>query len=385
MSRQKISEFSAKTLLYKALGLTYLGYPITSQTTTKQLRAHFGNQNLVLKLDQGIKKRGKLGFVKLNLTPGDIPTIASAWIKQGWTNFLAEPMIEHGQSSEQYLALEQTRHGWKIMYSPLGGIEVESSWDQISSDLPPKLKNIVNSSLIPALEKYHLTFIEMNPIIFRNDQLIPLDMAVEIDSAALALPFISDLNITLPTPKLSLPSEQAVNQLDSATPASLKLKVINQQGKIWMLLSGGGASLVLADEVADIGLGGELANYGEYSGAPNEDDTYSYTKIILTQMLSTKRAAGSKLALIIAGGVANFTDVKKTFKGIIRAMDEKKQELSSSGLKVFVRRGGPNEKAGLKLMSEFLQQSDLLGSVRGHSDPLVSVIKDAKNYLKTKS
>ena len=130
---------------------------------------------------------------------------------------------------------------------------------------------------IPLLDQYHISFLEMNPVLIRAGKIIPLDMACEVDSAGTTL-------IPIPDRALS-DSEQAVALLDDSTPASLKFKLINPQGRIWMLLSGGGASLVLADEVADQGMGGELANYGEYSGAPTDDDVYSYAKIILATML----------------------------------------------------------------------------------------------------
>jgi succinyl-CoA synthetase beta subunit len=148
-----------------------------------------------------------------------------------------------------------------------------------------------------------------------------------------------------------------------------------------MLLSGGGASLVLADEVADLGLGNELANYGEYSGAPSDDDVYSYTKIILKQMLEPTSFQPGPHALVIAGGVANFTDVKKTFSGIIRALNEQAKGLAKAKVKVFVRRGGPNELDGLTAMQSFLSTINLLGKVYGHDVPLTQVVSDVQEYL----
>src|SRR5271154_473190 len=54
--------------------------------------------------------------------------------------------------------------------------------------------------------------------------------------------------------------------------------------------------------------------------------------------------------LIIGGGIANFTNVAATFKGIIRALKEFKNQLISQQVKIFVRRGGPNYQEGLKAM-----------------------------------
>ncbi len=38
---------------------------------------------------------------------------------------------------------------------------------------------------------------------------------------------------------------------------------------MWTMVAGGGASVIYADTVGDLGFAGELGNYAEYSGAPN--------------------------------------------------------------------------------------------------------------------
>lgn len=54
--------------------------------------------------------------------------------------------------------------------------------------------------------------------------------------------------------------------------------------------------------------------------------------------------------LIIGGGIANFTNVASTFKGIITALKEFKSQLQRHHVRIFVRRGGPNYQEGLKAM-----------------------------------
>ncbi|KAJ2451652.1 ATP citrate lyase subunit 1, partial [Coemansia sp. RSA 2337] len=56
--------------------------------------------------------------------------------------------------------------------------------------------------------------------------------------------------------------------------------------------------------------------------------------------------------LIIGGGIANFTNVATTFKGIIRALKEYRQALIATNVRVFVRRAGPNWQEGLRAMRE---------------------------------
>jgi len=54
------------------------------------------------------------------------------------------------------------------------------------------------------------------------------------------------------------------------------------------MVAGGGASVVYADTVADYGWGHELANYGEYSGAPSTQETFVYAKTLLSLMMKHK-------------------------------------------------------------------------------------------------
>ena len=285
MARVKISEFQAKTILLPH----YLGLSATPKTTLKELTRTFPDSNLVVKLDQGIKKRGKRGLVRVNCTPRDVISAIQTWSVAGWQHFLVEPVVEHAPEAERYLALERMRDGWQLSYSDHGGVEVENSWDSLQTVLVPNSSDLsairtlslpkgkdrselsvlleTLPSLISVLEKYHLVFLEMNPVLLRAHQLIPLDIACEVDSAGSSLATIPDRNQGA--------SEKSIAALDATTPASLKFKLLNPNGSIWVLLSGGGASLVLADELADQGIGKELANYGEYSGAPKDDDVDS--------------------------------------------------------------------------------------------------------------
>jgi ATP citrate (pro-S)-lyase len=74
--------------------------------------------------------------------------------------------------------------------------------------------------------------------------------------------------------------EAYIQKLDGSTGASLKLTVLNAEGRVWTMVAGGGASVVYSDAIAAHGFAHELANYGEYSGAPSEGQTYEYAKTI---------------------------------------------------------------------------------------------------------
>ena len=77
----------------------------------------------------------------------------------------------------------------------------------------------------------------------------------------------------------------------------------------------------------------QLGNYAEYSGAPNEAETYEYAKKVLS-VATAGAGDGKKRALVVGGGIANFTDVAATFKGIIRALEGAAESLQKAQMKV---------------------------------------------------
>jgi ATP citrate (pro-S)-lyase len=133
------------------------------------------------------------------------------------------------------------------------------------------------------------------------------------------------------------------------------------------MVAGGGASVIYSDTICDMGFAAELANYGEYSGAPSEQQTYEYAKTILSLIIKEKHPDGK--ILIIGGGIANFTNVAATFKvnlitsihflnrtsdekGIVKALREYRDHLVEHKVSIFVRRAGPNYQEGLRVMRE---------------------------------
>jgi len=391
MARVKISEYQAKKLLFSALGISWQGMAANKHTTAKDIKKYFSpSAKLVVKVDQGVKGRGKKGLVKVNVSSEQ----SVDFIQQTplYEHFLIEEVIVHEQKDEQYLALERVREGIRVLYSDKGGVEVEGSWGEVRemvipfgeifnfqfsifNSKNPEIQSLIQK-LITVFEKYYFSFLEINPLVVTKDKISILDLAVEVDDAALSL---LDLPLEPVAEATKTVSELAVAKLDLNTPASLKYRIIIPDGAIWMLLSGGGASLVLADEIADLGMGKQLANYGEYSGNPSREDTYLYTKTLLQDLL---KSFSVKKVLIIAGGVANFTDVKKTFLGVIDALEEVKVALKKQQVKVFVRRGGPNQEAGLKLMRYFLEKAGILGAVWGPEEELTKPIQNLELRIK---
>ena len=158
--------------------------------------------------------------------------------------------------------------------------------------------------------------------------------------------------------------EAFISELDAKTGASLKLTILNSTGRIWTLVAGGGASVVYADAIASAGFASELANYGEYSGAPTESQTYQYAKTVLDLMLRAPEHPEGKV-LFIGGGIANFTNVASTFKGLIRALRDVAPLLKEHKVAIWVRRAGPNYQEGLKNIKNMAQELELNMKVYG--------------------
>ena len=380
MPRVKLTEFRAKKLL---LGEAYDGHSLTADDSLPSGR-------YVVKVDQGIKKRMKQGLVALDASSEDAKARMKEWAGKGFSKFIAEPLFPHEAADERYVSFERVRDGIRVLYAREGGIDVEEHPEKVERFLIRDGKDAATvaettgmpgsflSAVAEAFPREHLAFLEINPLVVADGAAHLLDAAALVDSAgAFFAKGWSDDDLVVARGKHA--AEAAVETLAATTPASLKLSVLNEQGSLFFLLSGGGGSIVIADQAELAGFGKEIGNYGEYSGGPTREETYLYTKEVVGLMLAS---SAKKKALVIAGGVANFTDVKATFAGVIDALDERAHELSAGGVRVFVRRGGPNEAEGLSLMRAFLEKAGILGSLHGSDAVITSAVDDAIAYLK---
>lgn len=218
----------------------------------------------------------------------------------------------------------------------------------------------------------YFTYMEINPLVVTDEYIYILDLAAKIDATA---DFIcrtkwGDIEYPPPFGRDAYPEEAYIADLDAKSGASLKLTILNRNGRIWTMVAGGGASVIYSDTICDLGGASELANYGEYSGAPSEQQTYEYAKTILNLMTSSPKHPEGKV-LITGGGIANFTNVAATFNGnlifcyvlmkflkiccllgIITALREYQSRLVEHNISIFVRRAGPNYQEGLRRMRE---------------------------------
>ncbi|XP_069490598.1 ATP-citrate synthase isoform X2 [Ambystoma mexicanum] len=393
MSAKAISEQTGKEFLYK-----YICTSAAVQNRFKYARVTYDTdwnrlvqehpwlltEPLVVKPDQLIKRRGKLGLVGVNLNLDQVKswlklrlgketTIAKA--KGVLKNFLIEPFVAHTQEEEFYVCIYAAREGDYVLFHHEGGVDVgdvDSKAQKFLVGVGEKLsiedvkthllvhasedKKDILASFISGLfdfyEDLYFTYLEINPLVVTKDGVYVLDMAAKIDATADYVCKAKWGEVDFPPPfgREAYPEEAYIADLDAKSGASLKLTILNPRGRIWTMVAGGGASVVYSDTICDLGGVDELANYGEYSGAPSEQQTYDYAKTILSLMTREKHLHGK--VLIIGGSIANFTNVAATFKGIVRAIKDNQGPLKEHEVTIFVRRGGPNYQEGLRVMGE---------------------------------
>lgn len=375
MSAKAVREYHGKKLLARQVKKVSDGKHviddrsaiITPKTDLEELLKNepwLTTASLVVKPDQLIKRRGKAGLVGIKLDWSQV----QKWIDERMEkeiqvehavgeldHFIVEPFLPHEQSDEYYICIQSNREGEEILFFSEGGVnvgDVDSKASRFHVDVdkddltaeelisanvlqgvPEGRVQSLASFLLTLFQVYRMmnfTYMEINPIVYTDDgKIVPLDLAAKIDETAAFLNSSEWGHLEFPAPfgRKEFPEESYIRELDSKTGASLKLTILNPAGRIWTMVAGGGASVVYADTISDLGFGKELANYGEYSGAPSTEHTYEYAKTLIGLMTKKKDPNGK--IFIIGGGIANFTDVAATFSGLIKAIEAFQDDLKT--------------------------------------------------------
>ncbi|NLI78375.1 MAG: ATPase [Candidatus Riflebacteria bacterium] len=420
MAQRGIREYHGKKMLARHLpeflggesgydGKIVLVDRHTDWAKLKEENPWLGKEPLVAKPDQLFGKRGKHGLV---LVKKDFEE-TKKWIKERMgketkvgeitgtlTHFLIEPCVAH--DTEYYVAIKSGAEGDTIYFSLEGGINVEENWEKVVSIHVPVIDGIAGVDIEKALPKdlgknrktvakfvtglyrlfaaLHFAYLEINPFAIADGKIVPLDLVAKLDDTAefcAGKYWGEDIEFPAAFGRELTPEEQKVRELDAMSGASLKLTLLNPDGRIWNMVAGGGASVIFADTVCDLGYARELAFYGEYSGDPSTQLTYEYAKVVMDLMTRKPHPEGKGKALIIGGGIANFTDVAKTFTGIIMAMKEFAGKLKKVNAKIYVRRGGPNFHEGLANIRKAAEDLGLPIEVHGPEYHMTRIVKDA--------
>jgi len=387
---------------------------------------------LVAKPDMLFGKRGKNGLVLFkDQKPGDVSLEkAASWIDEKsstpqdvyfsfdgdtpsgepkrdmLTHFIVEPFTPHTQEEEYYISATCVGDEDVLYMSAEGGMEVEEGWDEkvtevkfgiteseeeiakkikanIPSDVADSDKEAFADFAIGFFKLYrdlNFAYLEINPFVMQGNKIELLDMVAKLDDTAGFMMAEEWGDIEYPTSfgmEDKSPEVLAIEEADAKTGASLKLTLLKPEARIWTMVAGGGASVVYADTIADMAGIEDLANYGEYSGGPTTGETKFYAETIFDLMTREKDPQGRDKILIIGGAIANFTDVAKTFTGIIQAFENYADKMKDVGVKIYVRRGGPNYEKGLKDIKEAADRLGLPIEVYGPETHVTDIVRMA--------
>jgi succinyl-CoA synthetase beta subunit len=185
--------------------------------------------------------------------------------------------------------------------------------------------------------------LEVNPLAKTEDGYVVLDAMMDLDDDASYrhdrdLPERSDLG------REKTEREKRAEKIDEDDHRGIAGKYTELEGDIGMMLAGGGASLTNMDAIMEYG--GEPANYTEYGGNPPTEKVYKLSKVIMSKE--------GLNGLWHVGGTANNTDILRTMKGFIQALEEERPDYP-----IVVRRDGPNADKAFEMLREKKEELDL--------------------------
>jgi ATP-citrate lyase beta-subunit len=404
----------------------------TELTEVAKDKKWLNEKTLVAKPDMLFGKRGKNDLVLFkDNKPGDVKLAkATSWIdekssseqsvyfsfdgdnptgepkKDMLTHFVVEPFTPHEQAEEYYISATVVGDNDMLYMSAEGGMEVEEGWEEkvtevafaitdtedeieskIKANIPKDIaqkdkENFAKFAIgfFRAYRELNFAYLEINPFVMQDNKIELLDMVAKLDDTAGFMMVDEWGDVEYPTAfgmEAKSPEVVAIEEADAKTGASLKLTLLKPEARIWTMVAGGGASVVYADTIADMAGIDDLANYGEYSGGPTTGETKFYAETLLDLMTREKDAQGRGKVMIIGGAIANFTDVAKTFTGIIQAFEIYAEKMKAVDLKIYVRRGGPNYEKGLRDIKEAADRLGLYIEVYGPETHVTDIVRMA--------
>jgi ATP-citrate lyase beta-subunit len=349
---------------------------------------------LVAKAHEALGSRFKLGLVKVGLDLDAAIAATKEMIGRQVgsitvTQVIVSEMVPHKE--EYYCAVKSTREGSEVLVANCGGIEVESNWDRVKhltldvgqQPTPESLEKLAKDAgfagplakkmagfagkMFTCFDNEDAQYLEVNPVVTRESdgELVALDAVTLLDGDAKFRHPDWNFQFAAEFGRAYSKDEMEVMAVDSKIKGSVKFIEI-PGGDTAMLPAGGGASVYYSDAV--VARGGKLANYAEYSGDPPD-----WAVEVLTEKVCSLPGIKN---VIVGGAIANFTDVKKTFGGIINGFRKAKSEGKLKDVKIWVRRGGPREREGLDAMRA-LKDEGFDINVFDRNTPLTDIVDKA--------
>ncbi len=307
-------------------------------------------------------KRGKRGLIRTVQSKEELREFwtsltAQADIMQG--GLLLEELISNSKEIYCSISYDYTQQSPIIVFKTDGGTDVEQS-DQPLWSLPIHVQSTISAADLQALNldqtliallvkignqlistffKYDCLFLEINPLAITSEgSIVALDAKIELDNRAKFrqtehFSRFAEVRNRIPSERERLITEINQKPEYKGTPC----RYTELDGDIALLLSGGGASILVFDYLVAAGI--KPGNYSEFSGNPVKEKVEALTRVVISKP--------DQRGLLIAGAVANFTKIDESMKGIAAALAEVKPTYP-----IVIRRGGPGEDEAKRLMLE---------------------------------
>ena len=329
---------------------------------------NFGVSDVVVKAQVLSGKRGKGGGIKFCSSAEEVQKVCEEIFEMNLRGqYVAAVRIEEklAIAEEQYLSItyDTNKKQPVLIYSREGGMDIEDvpeekitkQWldicsENIESDIP------FAKELWQVFLKEDTRLVEINPLVkTATGDWIAADAKIAIDDDAFyrhsaeKMRGVVDWETLEPRTMMGrLPTEREIEakKIDEgeAYYRGTAGKYIEMDGDIALILNGGGASIANMDAIIAEGL--RPANYTEYSGNPPREKVQALAKVVL--------AKPGIRGLWMCGVVANFTNMRETFLGIIDVLDELKPTYP-----IVVRRDGPESAEAIQLVQECAARNNL--------------------------
>ncbi|MAG60607.1 hypothetical protein CL619_02355 [archaeon] len=364
----KLKEFEGKELFTKSGISTSKGILIRSLDELNQI--DFNTSTFIAKVQTLQGGRGKKRGVRIVSNRQDAEAFVNEFLGKEFHGELVQEILLDEKIEilkELYLGLlfDTKKRVPIFIFSEQGGVDIEElqlnspnkiiveeinilkgltkenceellSKSSFTEEVNFKLQKVMKN-LWKCFTQFDCKMLEVNPLVITKDNsLIAIDSVVVLDDDAnyrREIKFSKRMDDRKKTPR-----EIAANKIDENDPKGVAGKTfIDLDGDIGILTSGGGASMTLMDALLEYG--GKAANFTEYSGDPSREKVQQLTRIVL----SKENLSG----LLVAGVIANFTNIKETLTGVADVLIELKPDYP-----IVIRRAGPHDTEAKIMLAE---------------------------------
>ncbi len=353
-------EFEGKELLRKHGIAVPKSVVLHRGEDARKKYSELGVKDVVVKAQVLSGKRGKNNGIKFCSSADETAAAAENLFQMNIRGqYVAAVLIEEklNIAKEKYISIVYTTNVKQpmVIFSEAGGMDIEEVPEEKIKKQLLDIRQEKSASDVPLAQELWNCFlnedtrqVEINPLVETSDgRLVAADAKIAIDDDAFFRhPEWNNLEPRTMMGRPPTERELAAKKIDEgeAYYRGTAGKYIELDGDIALILNGGGASIANMDALAQVGLA--AANYTEYSGNPPREKVYQLAKVVLSKP--------DLRGLWMCGVVANFTNVKETFLGIIDALDELKPQYP-----IVVRRDGPESNEAFALLTECARRNNL--------------------------